>query len=447
MIHSLRGRLFVGLTAMVAVTCAAAGFFAFHSAFNEAIEMQDAILTQVAALAVDGRFDRHMTPRESNGVDANNRLVIEESGARTDNTASGEPMSTLDDGLHDVSRERESWRILIRTRADGSRVMVGQPTSVREEIATLSALHTIVPLAIFVPFMLLVIALLVQQSLRPMTVLAGKLDTRRADDLEELALGEAPQELQPFIASINRLLRRIDALLERQRRFVADAAHELRTPITALTLQAENLNRVELPRESAERLDALKQGARRTKRLLEQLLAQARYDSDQARPTAVASLDKCAGDVVADLLPEATEKGIDLGFDDVQPCKIAAEPLMIEVLIRNLVDNAMRHTPRGGRIDISLRADNGEASLTIEDTGPGIPAEDIDRIFEPFFRGSGHLGDGSGLGLSIVKRIVDSLGGTVSLQNAVCADATGLRATVRLPSVAPMSRGNANVAP
>jgi two-component system OmpR family sensor kinase len=195
-----------------------------------------------------------------------------------------------------------------------------------------------------------------------------------------------------------------------------------------------------------ERLDAMKQGARRTKRLLEQLLALARYDSDQARPTTIASLDKCAGDVVADLLPEATEKGIDLGFDEIQPCQVAAEPLMVEVLIRNLVDNAVRHTARGGRIDISLRA-NEEASLTIEDTGPGIPAEDIDRIFEPFFRGSGHLGDGSGLGLSIVKRIVDSLGGTVTVQNVVCADATGLRATVRLPSVAPMSRGNANVAP
>jgi two-component system OmpR family sensor kinase len=441
MTYSLRGRLFTGLTAMVAVTCAAAGIFAFRHAFDEAIEMQDATLTQVAALAIDGRFDRHMSPSTSSGVDANNRLVIEELAARKDNTSQGDALSMLDDGLRDVTRGRERWRILIRTRSDGSRVMVGQPTSVREEIATDSALHIIVPLAILIPFMLMVIAFLVQQSLRPMTVLADKLDARRADDLEELEPGEAPRELQPFIASINRLLRRIHGMVDRQRRFVADAAHELRTPITALMLQAENLNQVELPRESLERLDALKQGARRTKHLLEQLLTLARHDFEQARPTTIASLDSCAREVVADLLSEATEKGIDLGFDQIEPCEVAAEPLMIEVLIRNLLDNAVRHTPRGGRIDISIGRENEAAILTIEDTGPGIPAGDLERIFEPFFRGSRHLGDGSGLGLSIVRRIVDSLGGTVTVQNLTSADITGLRATVRLPLLRALTAG------
>jgi two-component system OmpR family sensor kinase len=439
MTHSLRGRLFIGLTAMIAVVGATVGFLTFRYAFDEAIEMQDATLTQVAALAVDGRFDRHMAPSRS--VDADNRLVIEEIGNPADNPPKGELLSSLDDGLRDVSRGRERWRMLIRTRADGSRVMVGQPTSVREEIAGEIALRTIVPLAVLIPFMLLLIAILVRQSLRPMTVLADRLDARRADDLEELALNEVPKELQPFIASINRLLRRIDALIGRQRRFVADAAHELRTPITALMLPAENLAQVALPGESAERLDALKQGARRTKHLLEQLLMLERVDFDRARPTATAYLDKCAGDVVADLLPESMEKGIDLGFDQVQPVQIIAEPLMIEVLIRNLVGNALRHTPRGGRIDISVRHENETAILAIEDTGPGIPGEDLERIFEPFFRGSRHLGDGAGLGLSIVKRIVDSLGGTVTIQNVGRADATGLRATVRLPSTASHARG------
>ena len=221
MTHSLRGRLFIGLTAMIAVVGATVGFLTFRYAFDEAIEMQDATLTQVAALAVDGRFDRHMAPSRS--VDADNRLVIEEIGNPADNPPKGELLSSLDDGLRVVSRGRERWRMLIRTRADGSRVMVGQPTSVREEIAGEIALRTIVPLAVLIPFMLLLIAILVRQSLRPMTVLADRLDARRADDLEELALNEVPKELQPFIASINRLLRRIHALIGRQRRFVADA--------------------------------------------------------------------------------------------------------------------------------------------------------------------------------------------------------------------------------
>jgi two-component system OmpR family sensor kinase len=438
MIPSLRGRLFVGLTAMVAVTCAAAGFFAFRYAFDEAIEMQDATLTQIAALAIDGRFETKMTPAApGNGVDAENRLVIEELGRRSDNAPASGPLLVLDDGLRDVARGRERWRVLIRTRADGSRVMVGQPTSVREEIATASALHTVVPLLLLVPLMLLVTAILVRQSLRPMTDIADKLDARRADDLDELALDDVPQELRPFIASINRLLRRIHVMVERQRRFMADAAHELRTPITALTLQAENLEQVALSPESAGRLGALKQGARRTSRLLEQLLALARHDFDPAVPAAAVELDRCARDVVADLLPESAEKGIDLGFDEIQPCRIDAEPLMIEILIRNILDNALRHTPRGGKIDISVRRDNDGATLAIEDTGPGIPSEDLDRIFEPFFRGTRHLGEGSGLGLSIVKRIVDNLGGVVTIQNVTSPGARGLRATVRIPAVIP----------
>jgi two-component system OmpR family sensor kinase len=435
MIRSLRGRLFIGLTAMVAVTCAASGLFAFRYAFDEAIEMQDATLIQVAALAIDGRFGSPMTPvSPDNGIDAENRLVIEELGKRA-NGPSGGPLNTFDDGLRDVTRGHERWRVLIRTRADGSRVMVGQPTSVRDEIATASALHTIVPIALLIPFMLLLIALLVRQALRPVAVIAGKLDARRADDLNELALGDVPLELQPFTASINRLLRRIRAMVERQRRFMADAAHELRTPVTALTLQAENLNQTELSQESAARLDALKQGARRTKLLLDQLLTLARQDFDPAGPAATANLDRCARDVVAALLPEAMEKGVDLGFDEIQPCRVAAEPLMIQILVRNIVDNALRHTPRGGKIDVSVHRDNEGAIIAIEDTGSGIPPKDIDRIFEPFFRGSRHLGDGSGLGLSIVKRIVDDLGGTVTVQNVASAGTTGLRATVRFPSI------------
>ena len=420
---------------MVAVTCAAAGLFAFRYAFDEAIEMQDATLIQVAALAVEGRFDSHMTPiSPGNGIDAENRLVVEELGKRV-NTPSSGPLNAFDDGLRDVTRGKERWRILIRTRTDGSRVMVGQPTSVRDEIATASALHTVVPIALLIPFMLLLIAILVRQALHPMAVIAGKLDARRSDDLDELALGDVPTELQPFTASINRLLGRIHVMVERQRRFMADAAHEMRTPVTALTLQAENLNQAELSPESAARLDALKQGARRTKLLLEQLLTFARQDFDPAGPAATASLDQCAREIVADLLPEAIEKGIDLGFDDIQPCRVAAEPLMIQILVRNIIDNALRHTPRGGKIDVSIRRDKEGAILSIEDTGSGIPPEDLDRILEPFFRGSRHLGDGSGLGLSIVKRIVDNLGGTVTMQNVASAGATGLRATIRFPSI------------
>ena len=181
--------------------------------------------------------------------------------------------------------------------------------------------------------------------------LAGNLDARRADDLTPLPEAGAPTELHPFITSINSLLARMRHLMDQQRRFVADAAHELRTPVTALSLQAENLNSIELPEEARERVAALRQGIHRTKHLLEQLLAVARYEakpfSDEMQQV---PLDQVAKQVAADLLPQAVDRGIDLGFEIVEAVTVRGEPVMLATMIRNLIENALRHTPHGGRI-------------------------------------------------------------------------------------------------
>jgi two-component system OmpR family sensor kinase len=215
-------------------------------------------------------------------------------------------------------------------------------------------------------------------------------------------------------------------LMDQHRRFVADAAHELRTPITALSLQAENLDPVNLPEPARGRVAALKQGMHRAKHLLEQLLALARHEAISAGPAEMP---------LADLLPEATDLGIDLGFALVESLMVRSEPVMLAAIIRNLLDNALRFTPRGGTIDIGIYRRDDAAILQIEDTGPGIASTDIDQIFEPFFRGSCPTGEGTGLGLSIVKRIVDSLGGGIALENVAGAGRSGLRVTVRLPVV------------
>jgi two-component system OmpR family sensor kinase len=173
--------------------------------------------------------------------------------------------------------------------------------------------------------------------------------------------------------------------------------------------------------------------SRRTKHLLEQLLALARHEAGPPAEAAAVPLDRTVKDLVADLLPDATRKGIDLGFELIEPIATRGEPVMIATMIRNLLDNAVRFTPRGGRVDIGVYREGGEAVVQIEDTGPGIPSGDIDRIFEPFFRGSRPSEDGTGLGLSIVKRTIDRLQGSVVLENIIGAEQTGLRATVRLP--------------
>ena len=428
MTHSLRGRLLIGFTLMIVSTGLVAGVVGFQWAFDEAIEMQDSTLTQIGALALNTRFQND--PPINNGVDPEARVTIEELGDKPGATSDTRSLWALPDGLHVVSRDQQPWRVLLRTRPDGSRFAISQATAIRDDVARDSALHIVLPLAVLAPCLMLVIAIVVWQSLRPMVQLASQLDARRPDDLSKLSEEGTPRELHPFIASINRLLDRIHTMMDQQRRFVADAAHELRTPITAISLQAENLSQVELPPESRDRLSALKNGARRTAHLLEQLLALARYDMASAPEAPVTSLDRCAKEVVADCMCTAMDRGVDLGFAIIEPALVRGEPAMLSSVIHNLVDNALRHTPQGGRVDIGIYREGARVILQIEDTGPGIPASDLERVFEPFVRGSRPAEEGTGLGLSIVKRIVEQFNGSVTLENV---PKSGLRVTVSFP--------------
>jgi two-component system OmpR family sensor kinase len=424
MIRSLQGRLVISLTATIVVTGVIAGVIAFQWAFDEAIELQDSILLQVGNIAGNNHV---VEPAPTSGIlEPEAQAAIEELGDAPDKDTLG----TLPDGLHIVSRAHEEWRLLIRTRPDGSRVLIGQPIQIRDTIAGKSALHSVAPLVALLPCLVLVVMIVVRRTFRPMAQLAARLDARQADDLQTLPLDGTPAELHPFIVSINRLLERVQTLIDQQRRFIADAAHELRTPITAISLQAENLSQVELPPEGRSRLSALISGARRTAHLLDQLIALARYDIGRAPEAPVTSLDACTMEVVADLLPRATERGIDLGFEIVEPLLVRGEPAMLASVVHNLVDNALRHTPAGGRIDIGVYRDGEHVVLQIEDTGPGISPTDHKRVFEPFVRGSQAVEGGTGLGLSIVKRIVERLKGSVVLENL---PTSGLRATVSLP--------------
>lgn len=431
MIRSLRGRLFIGLTAMIVLTGAIGGAFAYKWAFDEAIEIQDSALIEIASLAQSGTFNASPPVSE---IEENARVRLIDLG-KTPRVAPDErQLFGLKDGLHTASWKGQAVRVLVGTRQDGSRYAAAQPTAIRDDTADDMAVRTLLPIAALIPCLLIVVGLVITRSLRPLIRLAENLDVRRGDDLNSLPEKDAPTELKPFITSINRLLIRMQLLLDQQRRFVADAAHELRTPITALSLQAENLDAIELPEAARSRVTALRQGMHRTKHLLEQLLALARYD---AKPVFGAmqnvSLDEAAKIVAADLLSQPVDRGIDLGFEVVESVAVRGEPVMLAIMIRNLLDNALRYTPPGGRIDVGIYREQGSAVLQIEDSGPGIAAADLETIFEPFFRGSSPQGEGTGLGLSIAKQIVESLGGTITLENITGRGRSGVRVTVRLP--------------
>lgn len=435
LISSLRGRLFTGLTIFIVGMALAAGYLAYRWAFDEAIELQDAILLQVGSLAARNHLSTTL-PSEGN-IDGEAQVLIEEIGpsggaaASRENWTSSLP-SDLPDGLQTVTRGGTRWRILVRTRSDGSRVAVGQPTANRDEVAQDSALRTIVPLGVLIPCLMVLIAIVVDRTLRPLSRLAERLDAKQSDHLETLPTEGIPTELLPFVSSINRLLERILAMFDTQRRFVADAAHELRTPITALVVQAENLEQADLSQDGRNRLGSLKTGIRRTGHLLEQLLTLARYDSDASKNNPQGEFDRVLKEVVADLLPAAQTKSIDLGFARIEPVSVRVEPVALMVLARNLLDNALRHTPAGGQVDVSLFTENDFVVFTVEDTGSGIPDADLDRIFEPFFRGSCSRGEGSGLGLSIARRIVERCHGSIRLEHK-SAPGSGLRVIVRIP--------------
>ena len=429
MLKSLRGRLFVGLTAIIVLTGAVGGTFAYMWAYSEAIEMQDSILIQIGAFVLNASISQSLPVK---GVDAESEVAVVELGAMPHGSADDRRLWGLQDGLHNDVHQGKPVRALLRTRPDGSRLAVTQRTDIRAEIAGDMALRTLLPIAALVPCLMLVTAFVIARSFRPMVRLAYDLDARMPDDVGELAAEGAPSELQPFLGSINGLLGRMRAILDRQRRFIADAAHELRTPITALSLQAENLDALEMPSVARERLGALRGGMRRTKHLLEQLLTLARQDAAQPTSRETVFLNVVVKGVVADLLPEAAAREIDLGFRIAESVPLNGDEFSLISAVRNLVENAVKFTPNGGRVDLGVYREDEMAVLQIEDTGPGIPPEELDRVFEPFFRGRQPAVEGSGLGLSIVKRIVDRLGGSIAIENITGPERSGLRVTVNL---------------
>jgi two-component system OmpR family sensor kinase len=435
MTRSLRSRLFIGLTAIIILTGAISAIFAYNWAFDEAIEIQDSLLIQLASLAQNGSFSGGQPVPK---IEEDAQVWLVELGNIPHGSPDNRQLFGLTDGLHTASHNGQLMRVLLRTRSDGSRYAVAQPTAIRDGTARDMAVRTLLPIAALIPCLMVMTALVVARSLRPMIRLAGDLDARRADDLTPLPLAGMPSELHPFVVSMNGLLVRIQTLLVQQRRFLADAAHELRTPITALSLQAENLESIELPEAARDRVEALKQGMKRTKQLLEQLLALARQEGASAdrRQLPLIAIDSVAKEVIADLLPCALDHGIDMGFQLLEPAMVRAETVMVAAILRNLLDNALRFTPHGGNIDVGVYREGETAILQVEDTGPGVAPGDLTQIFEPFFCGSRPEGEGSGLGLSIVKRLVERLGGSILAENITGCGRSGLRVTVRFPLAA-----------
>ncbi|KAF3998366.1 ATP-binding protein [Glaciimonas immobilis] len=420
--ESVQLKLSVSLSLTILLIALVAGIFAFVSAFDEAHELQDDMLRQVAAL-----FDRRHLPLEhfgddgrAKGSDEESRVIVQylEKGRTVGEGIEGGPLNlpiTLIDGLHTLDVNREPFRVLVKTTPSGQRIAVAQETGFRDEIARESALRTLMPFLILVPILLLIVADLVRKMFRPIASLSAEIDQRAEQALHPIEESHLPAEVRPFVVAINRLLARVDQSMETQRRFVADAAHELRSPLTALSLQAERLDQAEMSDLARERLLTLRRGIERGRNLLDQLLTLAKAQSAPDQPNASVSVQHIYRHVLEDLLPLAEAKRIDIGVVGDQDAQLWVNELDLMAVVKNLVDNAIRYTPDGGRVDLSVTTEKGRAILRIQDTGSGIQLAERVRVFDPFYRTLGSDQVGSGLGLSIVKAVTDRIGAEIQL--------------------------------
>ena len=321
-------------------------------------------------------------------------------------------------GFADVVDGGQAWRSLILEAVDGRhRIQIAESIPTRDEEALEIAAKTMQPLLLFFPLALFAIYFAVRQGLKPLDHLAAEVSARSSDNLSPLATRAVPREVQPLVAAINRLFFRLDGALESERRFTADAAHELRTPLAAARIQAQvGL----LSAEESLRRHAMKQtmaGIDRATRLVDQMLRLARLDP-LARLPAPQKVDLCelAGDVAAitkDAVPEA-DIALDVPAGEVP---IDGDPGLLEIALRNLLDNAARYSPAGSAITVFLSKRSGELRLGVRDSGPGVSPPELPRLIERFYRGSGTTAEGSGLGLTIVRRIAELHGASLELRN------------------------------
>ena len=317
-------------------------------------------------------------------------------------------------GFSDVKLESgEEWRQYASTV--GTRIIqVAQPMDVRDKLAVSAAMRIVQPMLVLIPFLAIAIWFVIVQSLQPLNRTARAVSMRSPSSLEPIEIKNLPYELKSLVGAINNLLRRLSESLNAQQRFASDAAHELRTPLAAIKLQAQLLSRCK-PEDKAKYAARLQQGVARATRLVEQLLTIARLDPENAdKPMSEADLAAVASSAVEELSQSARDKAITLTAR-AEPLTMMGMPDAIHLMVVNLADNAIRYTPENGRIEIGVKQKGNDAVITVTDDGPGIAPEERERVFERFYRALGTKVSGTGLGLAIVSRIVAMHNGTIRI--------------------------------
>jgi two-component system OmpR family sensor kinase/two-component system sensor histidine kinase QseC len=430
--NSIRARLLIALMLLVAGVSLLAATVTYRRVLNETSTLFDYQLRQ---MALSLRSQITVAPQIEVPPDQGDTDFViqiwDQFGARVYLSRPGLPLinqTVL--GYADLSMQGRPWRAYGLQTVDGV-IQIAQPIEVRERLARAAAIRVVVPLMLLLPIMILFVAWIVRRGLLPLRHVTAEIQRRDVHSLAPLAAGEVPLELAPLVGELNRLLARLQESFAVQRAFISDAAHELRSPLTALRLQLQLFDRA--PDETA-RQDArmhLGDAVERAIHLVEQLLTLARSDPQEpAGDSQTVDLAAIAARGIADTHSLAAARGIDLSLDSGPDAWVRGDGDALRALVRNLVDNAVRYTPSGGSVEVICRTRGDQVHLEVIDSGPGIPAADRVRVFDRFHRQPGGQESGTGLGLAIVKAIAGRHGATVTLDDSTLG---GLRATVRFP--------------
>ena len=425
---SLRGRLLLTLLGVVAVIWIATAIASYFDARHELDELLDAHLAQAASLLIAqagdelDEIDEH-APQLHRYV---RRVAFQlwERGEILRVHSANAPsvrLSRTDEGFSDARIDGERWRVFSGwDRSQRYLVQVGERADARGQIVATILKNALWPLALALPLLAILVWIVVDRAMRPLRTLSREVAQRAPGNLTSLALGDAPAEVAPLVAALDRLLARVQASIEGERRFTADAAHELRTPLAALRAQAQVARSAADAGERTHALDNVIAGCDRATHLIDQLLTLARLEPETARAERIdCDLRIVVADAIAQMAPAALARDIAIELEGDAMVRVRADARLLAILFRNLLDNAIRYSPSHTAVRVEVGARDRMPYASISDAGAGVPAEQRAELGRRFHRLSGASGvAGSGLGLSIAKRIAELHGASLAFDDA-----------------------------
>ena len=404
--HSIQWKLGVGFTLASALLAAIAGATVFYDTYHETHELQDDLLQQVAS------YVPHSGAWKQAADSENDARIFVYSSQNPPNSSIALFLQQKSEGFYNLTDDDEPFRAYVH-ETEAGKILVMQETEYREDLASRSARASVWPILLFLPLMLLLIVWVVRKNMRPIHRLSQAVSQRTEQDLTPLPTQNIPSEVVGFVLAINLLLDKAGRFMQQQKRFIADASHELRSPMTALSLQVENLQQLPLSEEAKAQAAQIQQGIQRNRHLLEQLLSLARLQNTSAAERRWVDVNAVFRQVIEAVLPLAADK--DIGVVSSSNVNVMGEEMDFYLLIKTLVDNAVSYTPAGSQIDLSVEETENAWLIHVEDNGCGISAAERERVLEPFYRILGTRQQGSGLGLSIAQEIVRKYHGSLQL--------------------------------